>query len=85
MEARRCTGDNANDEMLCELLCGHFLTAGPLGRRGSKVWHSSPRRTQLRHLGVVASHRTLRLRHCVHARERRPRFERGGRGVGERL
>ena len=64
----------------CGALAGHLLTAGPLGRRGSNVSQSSPRRTQLRHFGVEASHLTLRLRHWVQARERRLRFERGGRG-----
>lgn len=80
IEARRWIGDIV--DMLCELLCGHLRTAGPLGLRGSKVSHSSPRRTQLRHLGVVASHRTFRLRHCVHASDKRPRFDRGGLGEG---
>ena len=61
-------------------LAGHLLTAGPFGRRGSNVSQSSPRRTQLRHFGVEASHLTLRLRHWVQARESRLRFERGGRG-----
>lgn len=62
------------------VLAGHFRVTTASGLRGSVVWQMSPRRRQFRHLGVSASHRTLRLRQAVHARESRIRFGAGWAG-----